>query len=348
METKSSFLRLLGVFATGMILAACGGSGGGDDGGGGTGVAAPLAIDAGNAESVAGAVVEITSDMADVGGLTGDLGTLSVNTTTTPAGLVDRHLRDWLAAGRGGGVSALAVSTFTEDCDPPPGGGTPGTVTFTENDADDSGTPSAGDSLTVAFSNCFEAFDGLTFNGSLQITITALSGDDIEGGTDLTATVTASFNDLSLTDDGVTESVDGTISLTLDIDGATGTESLELVISELTATSGGTEDVVADANISVSVDATGAVTVTVAATFSFAGLGGSVTVETVVAFQSVDDQANPSAGEVLVTGAGGSSVRLTAEPDGVNVVLDVDADGVGGAETQINTTWAALDPDTVG
>lgn len=333
-----------------LTVFACGGDGDGDGGGAGGGGAAPLAISAGNAQPVAGAVVEITSDLVDVGGLTSDVGTLAVPTVTPSPALADfvgRQLLALLSTGPSTTINPLAVSTETLPCDPPSGGGSAGTVTFTDNDADDSGTATVGDSVTVAFDNCFDSEDGLTINGSLTIAIDELSGDDIEGGTDLTATVTATIDDLSFTDDGVRESVDGSMQLTLDIDGATGTESLTLIIDELTATNDGTSDVVSDATLSVSTDSTGASTVSVDATFTFAGLGGSVTVETIVAFESVNDEANPMAGEALITGADGSSVRLTAQPDGVNVVLAVDADGDGDAETEIDTTWAALDPDTV-
>lgn len=69
-------------------------------------------------------------------------------------------------------------------------------------------------------------------------------------------------------------------------------------------------------------------------------LGGVVEYSMPVVFQGFDSD-YPSSGQLLVTGAGGATVRLIAV-DNVNVRIEIDADGVAPVDETIGTTWVAF------
>jgi len=73
-------------------------------------------------------------------------------------------------------------------------------------------------------------------------------------------------------------------------------------------------------------------------------LGGVVTYSTPVTFQGMGTD-NPFAGEFLVTGANGATIRLIAL-DSTNVRIDTDTNGDGVIDFMENTTWADIAPQT--
>ena len=72
-------------------------------------------------------------------------------------------------------------------------------------------------------------------------------------------------------------------------------------------------------------------------------LGGAVTYSTPVSLQGMGSD-NPFAGEFLVTGADGASIRLIAL-DSVNVRIEIDTDGDGIVDATEDTTWADIAPE---
>ncbi len=80
-------------------------------------------------------------------------------------------------------------------------------------------------------------------------------------------------------------------------------------------------------------------TATVASTLA----GGSVTFATPTPFTGLGS-GNPTAGVMVITGANGGTLTLTARADGTHVGLVFDDDGAGPnpPQTLTDTTWAAL------
>jgi hypothetical protein len=54
-------------------------------------------------------------------------------------------------------------------------------------------------------------------------------------------------------------------------------------------------------------------------------------------FEGLDND-YPSTGELLVTGAGGWTVRLITV-DNVDIIIEIDSDGMDPVDQTINTTW---------
>jgi hypothetical protein len=73
-------------------------------------------------------------------------------------------------------------------------------------------------------------------------------------------------------------------------------------------------------------------------------LGGSVDYETPVAVEASDDL-DPSTGEILITGANGSSVRIVIV-DTMHVTLEIDSNGDGTVDEYIYTSWSVLNGNT--
>ena len=84
----------------------------------------------------------------------------------------------------------------------------------------------------------------------------------------------------------------------------------------------------------------------IAGTIDSTILGGSVTFITEQPFVGNDFNVSdePTEGVLLMTSNfDNSQARLTAQPDGVNVMIEVDADGDGVFEETVMTTWDNLD-----
>ncbi len=74
-------------------------------------------------------------------------------------------------------------------------------------------------------------------------------------------------------------------------------------------------------------------------------LGGSVGVKTSEPFKTIGENDYASSGNMTITGANSSSVKVTAESDGVHVNLAVDANGDGAVDQNFRMTWSALEED---
>lgn len=337
--------NLLSLGCAVVLAAGCGG--GGDSSSAPSGGATPsLAITAANAESVAGGVLEASNDTGDVAELVQDasgLATLSEDSRApSVAGLVMAQL-ERIVRPANGGLAALAVVEVTDSC-----GNTGGEATVILNDADDSETVTSGDFASIAFSNCRDDELGTTLDGSTAFTFTQVSGDPAVD-TDFTVAFQVSFDQLTASDGTESATIDGSFDFTLAIAGGGTESSFTLAIERLSYAAGGVTDVVADGTWSARFDeASGEVEVRVDATLTLASLGGAVVIETVRSFQATASDDDPFDGELLVTGAGGASVRVIALAAGGPgaVRLEVDADADGAAETTILTTWEALRADS--
>ncbi len=342
---------LLGLLAA--LVTACGGGGSGDDAVGFVDTSQPLTLASSNAVPVTGLVLD-----AAAGGLSvGTLGTVVVASAEAPAptGVDLSMLR--LAQDVADRIftlqlqGTLAIAAVTPAQVPPTLPCSVGTVTTSWNDADADGELSVGDVVTLSFSSCVE--DGLTLNGEVEVGVLELVGIP---ATDPAWNVLLRLNFNSLTaSDGVSAlAIAGSLDLTVDTQ-ASGTVVLGLT-TEVWVGPGATassflhfdegEDFTELTLYSISLqeNADGSFVLSSQGTLESSFIGGIVTFETPQDLTGTDfDINNPSAGQVLVTGAGNSTVRLRVV-NTVIVELDVDdeGDGFDAGDITLTSSWDEL------
>ena len=292
------------------LIAGCGGGGGGD----GTSATGPtLAITTDNGETVAATVVTGVLAMFEitegVGGpiLGPTAGGISV--LGKPGKLPTRLLQVPVQ-----GTEACAVS---------------GTISLSGNLADPS-TLTAGDRLTADFDNCDDG-DGFVIDGRLALTLDMV------------------LTDLNVTADGETVAGDGDLTYTID------TLEFPAILTalsgaELSVTETGQSVTFRNFDQTLEVNA-GMLPTTYAADVNgrlrASVLGGSVDYETVMPIQASGDDNPPYTGEILVSGAENSEVRIVVVSE-ETVRLEIDTEGDGVVDEFIDTTWAALIGESTG
>jgi hypothetical protein len=206
------------------------------------------------------------------------------------------------------------------------------------------GTYSAGDTVITTFNRCARTGDALT--GELDVTVASFdgapggayrfAGDGVETELQVTAndgrvvtgngTLSTSFDFLFTTPNAIqVSSTSNAISLRQDGE----TRALEAVT--------------ADAEISLA-SAPPVVTASASGRLTSPLLTGPYDYQTVVPLMTVQDQDPDTgfgSGELLVTAADGSSVKIVALNE-LQVRLDIDLDGDQVIDEEIFTTWAAL------
>lgn len=332
MRTSSGTGYRSSVFLLGGLLVACGGGGGGD-GGGGSSSFSPLSINSSNAGQVASEAYA-AGDLAVTGATTTtDMVTFSVGTASSPTFNLRSFADNYLQRLRSRGSSQMVTAQQAWDDVWPCSGG--GTLTDSWNDADNSFDDSAGDGYSTTYNNCVES--GITMNGGVSATLGTLVGDTIG---DYQISGSFSFNNLSISYSGFTVTIDGGMSYSASRTGSN--VSVTLQISSLTTTDPSGSSTIANATLQYSLNETTlAYSYTISATLSGTAIGGQVTVVTTTPFAGTG-VSYPVSGSMRVTGAGGSSVTVTAI-DGGSVRLDVDSNGDGAVDSTSTTTWAALE-----
>jgi hypothetical protein len=228
---------------------------------------------------------------------------------------------------------AFEVGSGTFPCDD-------GDLTIDYNDVAPAG-PSAGDSVVLTFGQCMlDLGDGpTTTSGGLTVVVQGFQDSP------LSLQVTITYNNLTLVDATGTMRVHGShmldysspddITFTTIISGSeisgsitdnTGTESAWIRNFSFTITEN---------------TGTGAFAVSMNGTSYSSDAGGQVDFATPTTFTGVGDNP-PDAGVLVVTGANGSKLTLTAL-GGDALRIEVDLDGDGATDVTINTTWTALD-----
>jgi len=172
---------------------------------------------------------------------------------------------------------------------------------------------------TFTFNNCKEGTT--TTNGSVTIVASGTTTIDANGvPTDITATVT--FNNLTASDVGTIISINGGFTI-----------SFKSNASATAASFSGTNLTIRDANGAISLTnfnitfddnkvgniQTLSINYTLSSTFI---INGSITVKTNVPFVTRNGRVYPSEGEILITGAGGSSILLTVNAGGTGLSTD--------------------------
>ena len=330
MRTSSGAGYRLSVFLLAGSLVACGGGGGG--GGGGGSSSSPLSINSSNAGQVASEAYG-AADLAVTGATsTTDMVTFSVGTASSPTFNLRKFADDYLQRMRSRGssqmVTAQAVHDYPYDCES-------GNLNDSWNDADNNFVDSAGDSYSTTYNNCVEG--GITMNGGVSATLGTLAGDTFG---DYQISGSFSFNNLSISYSGFTVTIDGDMTYSASRTGSDVSATLQ--ISSLTTADPSGSSAIANATLQYSLnESTLAYLYTISATLSGTAIGGQVTVATTTPFAGTG-AGYPESGSMRVTGAGGSSVTVTAI-GGASVRLDVDSNGDGVVDSTSTTTWAALE-----
>jgi hypothetical protein len=199
------------------------------------------------------------------------------------------------------------------------------------------GTLSPGDQINVDFMDCDEGL-GEVLNGRIEMTVVSFSGDLL---------ISAAYMmvmDVQLVDFEVTTATDSVLSngdsrVTLD---ATGTPMISISISgnSLTTASTAATEVLTGFSTAQTVDTSTMpepYTLTSSGDVVSSQLDGSISYATPVTFQGAGD-GYPFAGELLITGANGTTTRLVAL-DATTVRIDTDSNGDEEIDSSEVTTW---------
>jgi hypothetical protein len=296
-----------------------------------TGAVAPLA----DGERVTAATAKRTGGAAP-----------SLAGTTSVAGALQRFVeyalrpRGGTAAAAGDVVRVLAVLRQTEAC------AMSGNVTITIDDADNSGTVSAGDSVGFSFNAC-RSGQGETIDGGLALRVASANGANVTGVLTFTelsaATLEASFAITGSVDHAYTEA--GTLATYRTVVGAGGLTTLVTAppFSDAITLRAGFEQVVTSDSAAMAPGSTvrGLNTARVAGTLGATSLGGDVTLSTPAVFERYAIDPYPRSGQLRAVGAGGSRVQLTALSV-TTVRIELDANGDGSFEQSRDLPWGAL------
>lgn len=221
-----------------------------------------------------------------------------------------------------------------------------GTLTVSAVDADSSGTLTAGDSLTITGNNCNDSSLG-SINGSATMTFSNLSGT--LGSSSYSAGLTMTFNNLSMVNGQYNVSMNGATSLSETV---TGTNAWTSTFAAPSLTSTATYAGVSRSRTLSSYSATETrspdATYGYLTSFSFAGAVTSsalssqtVTFNTTTSFVTRGGDAYPFSGVLLITGAAGTQLKLTALSSS-QVKQELDANGDGTFESSTTANWNTL------
>jgi hypothetical protein len=326
-ESSMKFAKQsLTAFLCTVLVVACSGSDGGS--------AAPLPMPSSMAKIDAFSGAQIAGGVADTVFASGAFVDVVNGGSGSLVGKTDSELSKAGGSQPGGMLSYLASALIPETttaC------AVAGSVTATGQVVDPT-TLSAGDRIMLQFSDCDDG-EGQVLNGIYDLDVNSFSGDLLQGLIHLNATV--NFDGFEVTEGQEKTSLIGGVALDLDTTAPPITRSSvsgnSISVSDNTDAATLTlfrSDLTHDAGV-----APEAYTSAASGTLSSTLFAGNVDYSTPVPFMGYAGE-YPFAGELLVTGADGASVRLLAL-DNVNVRLQIDPGDGSGIVTQ-DATWAVL------
>jgi len=339
---------LIGALMSALGLAGCGGGGGG-------GVSTPAAaaptvtITAANQGTVTRAMVDGGLAFGESQPFAAPGGAAAQSIGSKPlalrTGVLQSVVQRGLFAAFGSRHSARVASAMrptvtsssTDPCS------LSGSITTTLNDADNSQLLSGGDILTLTFNQCAESSDDVV-SGVLTFTIGSVTSGP---GGNVQFSGSLAFVQLSATSGTHQANIQGNVGVAATITSTSSQLALTVGASALTVTSSAPVDtIVYEPGMQLIVTTTdGALTqsdVTLNGSFTAASIGGRVLVATVVPLRQLGSDADPSSGQVVVTGASGTQLRVTALSAN-SVQLELDANGDGTYERSGVFAW-----DTIG
>lgn len=320
------------------FISACGG-GGGSAGGS----AAPVSAATLNASNQTVASQDVTSTgfgMFNISQTALGAATASASTLYAVAFAQADRLPTFLADAQANAVAAGVVQSASYAC------GTSGSYIVTVNDADNSGTISAGDSFSATFVNCNEGSGPM--NGSLSYRVNTLSGS--YGNVSSSVGITMTYGNLNLVSGAYTAAINGSITVSGSKTGTNAfTQSISTSSLAVSATYGSQTRSVALTNYSASETRVADNTYTYLSSYSAAGtltstgFGAtqSVSFSTPSALVRRGTDSYPYTGVWRITGANNSALRLTALSNST-VQRELDANGDGIYESSSTVAWNTL------
>jgi len=322
-------IAIAALLTAGIATTIATGGGGGSDGGVTPPPPPSLAITASNAHDVASTVIVAIGVSFDLGDITDQ---------DTPVQAANGVLAAPLTKSLGSVYSSLrqdAAQTI-ENC---PFGGT---VDITQTIANPS-APTVGDRIVAVFTDCDDGL-GYVLNGTMDITIAALQGDMNTNVFLLGLDVVLTNLEVSYGTEVVTANGSTTITLdSLDFPILT----LSIAGTRLQLGAAGELLTLTDFDHSLQTEIGVDPQPHVADVLGRLGsrlLDGTVDYDTTLSIH-VSGDSDPHQGEMLITGAGNSSVRVVIV-DSSNITLEVDTNGDGVIDDSIDTNWAALNGHT--
>ena len=320
-------------------LVACGGGGGGA-----AVVAAPLisqgpvAVSAANQDAVAQESVSTA------------LGVTDSNSAITGAQSIDEfavyslatnqitNIANYFQEARANAAQIGAVASRTYSCT------NGGTMNASTNDADNNSVLSAGDSVSLSFSNCREG--SVTMSGGMSMTINGTTGNP--NSSIYTLSTTLAFSNFNGTTANSAVGMSGSTTVSIQSTATynkvvtTTTPSLNVSATYAGATrSRTTKDFSSTSTMTpylssyqLNITASGTVISTALTT-------KEVSFTTPTAFVRYYNESYPHSGVFVATGATGSKLRLTAISNSL-VTQELDANGDGTYEANKTVAWSAL------
>jgi hypothetical protein len=252
---------------------------------------------------------------------------------------VKRALEATIAAA--GRAMPMGTTSITESC---PSGGS---VTITVDDRDNNATPSAGDLLTTAFSDCRETPTSL-LTGSFALSLSSYTPTQTSG--------LLTFSELRLVDEDGTLSFNGPANILYSetTDAGTYTDRIEMTVA-----GGGLVVAFSSPRYTDTLNhepgfngiwtgvypaspSEGYDTAALRGTVGFASLGGKVILATDPPIKDLATEDRPSSGTVLVTGYQ-SKLRMTVL-NATTVRLELDANNDGTYESALDVPWSEVLP----
>ena len=332
-------------------LVGCGGGGGGSDGVSTPAAAPTVTITATNQGTVTRATIDggqafgQSQPFAAPGGTAAQsIGSASMALRT---GVLQSVVQRGLVAAFGSHHNAsiasatqpTATTSSTDPCS------LSGSSTTTSNDADNSQSLSSGDTLTLTFNQCRDSNDDVV-SGVMIFTISSVTSG-LGGNVQFSGSL--AFVQVSASSGTHLANIQGSVGVAAALTSTSSQIALTVGANALTVTSsapGYLDTIVYEPGMQLTVTATdGAVPqsdVTLNGSFTASSIGGRVLVATVLPLRQLGTDVDPSSGQVVVTGASGTHLRVTAL-SATSVQLELDANGDGTYERSGVFAW-----DTIG
>lgn len=344
MKTAKSFVKILHFLVAALLVVACGGGGSG-------GVVPPpaagVSISAANAELITAEVLNSVNVMVGVSGgpiiLTGVAVSSAASGFNYPDFFVKqlRRLPVLASQSNSGSVTGAVIPATTYPCTGITGG-TSGTY-LASGDVSDPFATTVGDSISVDFNNC--VVDGIVLNGAMSLVVTTVTPGFDSGTLPYTLGIDAVLTAFSANEAGFIVTGDGDMSMLLDAS-AMGDFTTELSGTSLLASAAGNAEQLTNYGFDITGnDLSGDYSVDLIGTIATTLIGGSVSFATTAPFVGNEffGAGDPTSGVMqITTSADTSRARVTAQPDGINIEIEVDANGDSIYEATIMTTWTAL------
>lgn len=318
----SASYKLALVAASCLVLAACGGGGGGDSS---VDLGPAVALTSTNYGTAAEEVVGVVADVTFANDLISSVLTgANIQRVISAPQFVQKHLPEVFShLSQNRQQFTGAVYNEIIQC------GISGSIALQANDADNNNQPDVGDTISITGNNCVEY--GSTINGSLNMTVTSISGS--MDYYPFSIGLNVSSNGFRVISDGATVASSGSFQMTMSKSNYS--DMVIDVTSNLTTTtsSQGLNEVIRMSNYRVQMTTNSSqVSTTINGNINVPSLGSNtITVSTSTPFVTYNN-GYPSTGRSLLRAANGGQVSVTATGT-TNAFIELDANADGTYET---------------